>query len=188
MVECRTVDTDWILIVILNLFDGARLRLSHFDRITGFPIHLTLDLNKLAESVIQKYGVSIHEWAALVMTRGTDFLEKCIDGLPDWNPNPGRLAKNQARGQHADEPASEAAAARRGAKNQRVRRSARAAGARACGAAGGAGAGGAARKPRGGELAHSSRRRPSRMAELEHSTRSGTLTPATCAASPVGRA
>ena len=32
-------------------------------------------------------------------------------------PNPGRLAKNQARGQHADVPAGEAAAARRGAKN-----------------------------------------------------------------------
>ena len=35
---------------------------------------------------------------------------------PRSGPNPGRLAKIQVRGEHADVPAGEAAAARRGSK------------------------------------------------------------------------
>ena len=84
-VECRTSDTDWVLIAALNRFPGLRVRLHHFDRASRSVKVVTVDPGALAEASTRRYGVSELEWAALVASRGTDFVDRLVSGLTDWD-------------------------------------------------------------------------------------------------------
>lgn len=83
-VQMRTSDTDWAFISVLNPFPGMSIKLTHFDYHARTPVHLVIDATKLNKAVSTKYGVSAHEWATLVATRGTDYCEKMLKGVPDW--------------------------------------------------------------------------------------------------------
>jgi hypothetical protein len=85
VVECRTSDTDWVLIGMLNCFDGLRIRLHHFDRATKLPIFQTVFCSALALEATRRYDVSIPEFATLVASRGTDFVSAMVRGVPDWD-------------------------------------------------------------------------------------------------------
>jgi hypothetical protein len=85
-VECITVDTDLVLIGALNAFEGLRLRMHHFDRATKAPVFLTIDCWLLAQHGPARYGLSLMEWAALVASRGTDYVHGgVIRGVGDWD-------------------------------------------------------------------------------------------------------
>jgi hypothetical protein len=86
LVECITVDTDLVLIGALNAFDGLRVRLHHFDRATKLPVFLTVDCSALAVAGPARYGLDIMEWAALIASRGTDYVHGgVIRGVGDWD-------------------------------------------------------------------------------------------------------
>jgi len=84
-VTCLTSDTDWVLIGALNAFPGLRVRMHHFDRASKQPVFQGVDCWALAEAAPRRYGVSLMEWAAIVASRGTDFVRGgLIRGIPDW--------------------------------------------------------------------------------------------------------
>jgi len=84
VVECRTSDTDWVLIGVLNCFPGLRVRMHHFDRASRLPVFQTVRCDALARDAARLYGITVHEFAALVASRGTDFVTPLLSGGGEW--------------------------------------------------------------------------------------------------------
>jgi len=84
-VECRTSDTDWVLVAALNHFPGMRVRMHHFDRASRALKVMRVDPGRLRDASCTRYGVTPPQWAALVLSRGTDFVDRLVGGLPDWD-------------------------------------------------------------------------------------------------------
>jgi len=83
-VVCETVDTDWCLVGALNAFPGLIIKLTHYDRRCGF-VSMFVDVHKLSSEAERVYSVSIHEWAAVVLTRGSDYVTPFVRGIGDWH-------------------------------------------------------------------------------------------------------
>lgn len=81
-IQCRTSDTDWVLLGMLNSFQGLQIRLTHFAK--GSAVHQIVDAHILSTLVVETYGINKHEWAALAISRGTDFVEKMLNFIPGW--------------------------------------------------------------------------------------------------------
>ena len=86
VVQVCTVDTDIVLIACLSCFDGLWVRLQHFDHKTRQPVYMTVDCARLAVAGPARYGLSLAEWATLVMSRGTDYVHGgVIKGVGNWD-------------------------------------------------------------------------------------------------------
>ena len=88
--KCRgvvavTCDTDWCLVGALNAFPGLVVKLTHYDRKCGAFVSMFVDVNKLVAEVKRVYSVNLFEWAAVVLTRGSDYVTSFIRGIPDWH-------------------------------------------------------------------------------------------------------
>lgn len=84
VVESRTSDSDWALLGAMHAFPGFRVRLHHFDRASKQPIFMTIDVSALAAVAPARYNLTLHEWAAITLSRGSDYVDASIKGLPDW--------------------------------------------------------------------------------------------------------
>lgn len=87
VVECCSVDTDLILIGCLNAFEGLRIRLHHFDKASKLPVFQTVDCAQLAASMSARYKLPLMEWATLVASRGTDYVQGglILRAPSDWD-------------------------------------------------------------------------------------------------------
>jgi hypothetical protein len=85
VVEILTCDTDLVLIGCMNVFEGLRVRLVHFDHASKRPVYLWVDCAVLAREGPARYRVTLPEWAALVASRGTDYVKSMIHGVGDWD-------------------------------------------------------------------------------------------------------
>lgn len=85
VVELATCDTDIVLIGCLNAFEGLRVKLTHFDHATKQPVMMWVDCAALARAAPERYRVALMEWAALVASKGTDYIKSMIHGVGDWD-------------------------------------------------------------------------------------------------------
>ena len=45
---------------------------------------MTIDVNALASVAPARYNLTLHEWVAITLSRGSDYVDASIKGLPDW--------------------------------------------------------------------------------------------------------
>jgi hypothetical protein len=84
-VVCVTVDTDWVLVGALNAFDGLVVQLSHFDRKLGRFVSIYVDVFKFRAAAENTYKVTFHEFASVVLTKGSDYVGQMIAGVGEWH-------------------------------------------------------------------------------------------------------
>jgi hypothetical protein len=85
-VDIYTCDTDIVLISCLNAFEGLRTRLVHFDNATRRPVYLYVDCWRLAHQGPARYGLTLMEWATLMLSRHSDYVQNgVIRGVGDWH-------------------------------------------------------------------------------------------------------
>lgn len=84
VVELRTVDTDWVVIGMLNPFEGLRIRLQHFDRRIGTFVSWFADISMLCKMVVTQYKIAVQEFCLLCLSKGSDYVQNAIAGFPDW--------------------------------------------------------------------------------------------------------
>jgi hypothetical protein len=83
-VVVSTVDTDAVLIAMLNAFPGLLVELSHYDRKAGAPSYALVDAHALAAAVERRLRVTKHDFAVVALSKGSDFVTQSMAGVADW--------------------------------------------------------------------------------------------------------
>lgn len=83
-VVISTVDTDAVLIAMLNAFPGLLVELSHYDRKTGAPSYALVDAHALAAAVERRLRITKHDFAVVALSKGSDFVTQSMAGIADW--------------------------------------------------------------------------------------------------------
>jgi hypothetical protein len=83
-VVVSTVDTDAVLIAMLNAFPGLLVELSHFDRKAGAMSYALVDAHALATAVERRLRVTKHDFAVVALSKGSDFVTQSVAGIADW--------------------------------------------------------------------------------------------------------
>ena len=83
-VVMRTVDTDLVLVGALHAAPGMMVQLQHFDRRTRTMVRVTIDAAALAAAVQRALKISLHDWALICISRGTDFVGRGVHRAPAW--------------------------------------------------------------------------------------------------------
>lgn len=83
-VVVSTVDTDAVLIAMLNAFPGLTVELSHYDRKAGAVSYAHVDAFALANAVEKRLRVNRHDFALVALSKGSDFVSQSVAGIADW--------------------------------------------------------------------------------------------------------
>jgi len=83
-VVVSTVDTDAVLIAMLNSFPGLFVELSHFDKKAGAPSYALVDAHALAAAVERRLRVTKHDFSVIALSKGSDFVTQSVAGIADW--------------------------------------------------------------------------------------------------------
>jgi hypothetical protein len=83
-VVVSTVDTDAVLIAMLNSFPGLSVELSHFDKKAGAPSYALVDAHALAAAVERRLRVTKYDFAVVALSKGSDFVTQSMAGIADW--------------------------------------------------------------------------------------------------------
>ena len=83
-VVVSTVDTDAVLIAMLNAFPGLMVELSHYDRRKSALSYALVDAHALAVAVERRLRVTKHDFAMVALSKGSDFVTQSVAGIADW--------------------------------------------------------------------------------------------------------
>jgi hypothetical protein len=83
-VVVSTVDTDAVLIAMLNSFPGLSIELSHYDRKAGAFSYALVDTHALAAAVERRLRVTKHDFAVVALSKGSDFVTQSMAGIANW--------------------------------------------------------------------------------------------------------
>lgn len=84
-VVVSTCDTDAVLIGMMNSFPGLKVELSHYDRKTQAPSYAAVDVHALSGLVSSRLRVSHHDFSAIAISKGSDFVTQSMGGIADWH-------------------------------------------------------------------------------------------------------